>query len=114
MKVSRRILVIAISALILGVNGVSYAMPGMPARAPAAVVKKAGPAQNNDNWHTASGRVLEANIADNTLLLNSHGKDLKFQVPGRVDMLNLKHGQRVTVVYVAEGKQLHLWKLNTR
>jgi len=58
-----------------------------------------------------TGEVVTADIADNTLLLKSHGKDVKFSVPGRISMLNLKPGDQVSLHYLAEGKQLRVWQM---
>lgn len=65
-------------------------------------------------WNRIEGKVVKADINANTLVLASHGKDTKFSVPGRIDMLNLKPGDKVTAQYIAEGKTLRLWQLKAQ
>lgn len=76
-----------------------------------AAVHKASLTSTSNGFESVSGHVVKANIENNTLVLSDHGKDMSFQVPGRIDMLNLKTGERVSGEYIAEGRTNRLWEL---
>ena len=63
------------------------------------------------SFENVTGHVVKADIATNTLVLDNHGKDMKFSVPGRINMLDLKTGERVTAEYMPEGRSNRLWQL---
>jgi len=88
--------------------------PDVKTKAAVTNTAKASPTAPNEaagDWQHITGEVVTADIADNTLLLKSHGKDVKFSVPGRISMLNLKPGDQVSLHYLAEGKQLRVWQM---
>jgi hypothetical protein len=63
------------------------------------------------NWHTVFGRVVSVDISKNLLVLKTSAGELKLNVPGRVNMLELKTGDWVRLQYVQAGGRLGLWSL---
>lgn len=101
-------------AFLLAFSAAASPKPEVKTKASLTNATKPTAAMHNEassDWQHATGEVLKADIANNTLLLKSNGKDVKFSVPGRISMLELKPGDRVSISYLAQGKQLRLWEM---
>jgi Cu/Ag efflux protein CusF len=101
---------------VVGFATMAYAGPNVKTEAQVASAAKVAPMAHSataSDWQHTTGEVVTPDIANNTLILKSHGKNLEFSVPGRISMLNLKPGDRVSLHYLAEGKQLRVWDMKT-
>jgi len=101
-------------AFLLAFSAAASPKPDVKTKASATNATKATATVHHEaasDWQHATGEVVTADVANNTLLLKSNGEDLKFNVPGRISMLDLKPGDRVSISYLAEGKHLRLWEM---
>ena len=63
------------------------------------------------SWRNAIGEVVKADPSTNTLVLTINGKETTFSMPGRINTLNLKPGDKVSITYFRQGKGLRIWAL---
>ncbi len=114
MRTITKILGLLCLVFVFALSAVASPKPDVKTKTPVTNATKATTTVHNEaasDWQHTTGEVVSADIADNTLLLKSNGKDLRFSVPGRISMLELKPGDEVSVSYLAEGNHLRVWEM---
>lgn len=66
------------------------------------------------NWGHVAGRVAETDAATNSLVVTSHHQQVRLVAPPRVDLSELKAGEKVAIDYIEDKGILRVWYLSTR